>query len=537
MTKNKKNLIKSVSSSKKKFILIIGDDGAILSLVAGKVLEERLFVAIDSPSDIGKLKEILANNKDVPISILVDLIEQSYTHQSLPAVSSFSINRLVKKKLDRMFPENHLKGSILIDRNKIGRMDWNFLLVSVPFTEPLSTWFNIVIEQDNPLDGIYLFPIEAERIIGQFNKVFLPKPAIVKKDKSTPNANHWQLFITHNKVTGFRQVAFKNNKLSFTRQISVDNTETSNFIAGTIEQEAINIFEYLKRLSLQESDKIDIYVIVSKDIKKALQKINATLSKAVILTPQESAIGLGYEHVVGEDDKYGDILLSVLFANSKPVLSFIPESVKNLFILEKIRKLIFFPLYVIIPSCLLYLSTIEYQVYTTVERLRSLDDTKKNIIASYEKDKKIASSMGDVTKISEVISLYKILSNNEHYSPIQTIHDFINVGNGKVLVNNLNWQIISSDSRQNSTYNFATPEQNNQDNNKQIQMTLELELINNNSGYQGLFDDFDNFTKILNTAFSNYNIEYSKLTDNIDFKQANKIIPVKLKITGPKNKS
>jgi hypothetical protein len=166
-----------------------------------------------------------------------------------------------------------------------------------------------------------------------------------------------------------------------------------------------------------------------------------------------------------------------------------------------------------------------------------LDDTKKNIIASYEKDKKIASSMGDVTKISEVISLYKILSNNEHYSPIQTIHDFINVGNGKVLVNNLNWQIISSDSRQNSTYNFATPEQNNQDNNKQIQMTLELELINNNSGYQGLFDDFDNFTKILNTAFSNYNIEYSKLTDNIDFKQANKIIPVKLKITGPKNKS
>jgi hypothetical protein len=539
MKKSKENKI--LNFEKRKFILLIGDEGAILTHIVGKKLQARLFATLGSESDLQKFRDLLAMEVKTSISILVDVADQTYTHQSLPAVSSFGINKLVKRRLERDNQPTDLKGSILLGRNKTGRNDWNFLFVSAPLSGPLADWLKFVIEQSNPFRAIYMLPIEIESLVKDLNKIFFSEKK-KKQSKEDLQKADWKLFISHNKVGGFRQVALKNEKILFTRQINVHNDETPNFIAGTIEQEISNSFEYLKRLSLKDSDNLDMYIIVSKEIKNSLQKIKLKATNVIILTPFEASTKLDYKNSVGDEDKFGDILLSINFANNKPLLPFIPPYIKRLIILEAVNKFIYLPLYLLFPLVIIYLCYLEYNLFSLQKDLAGQELIKLSAEQRYNTLQASANELGDATKISDVISLYKLLS-GDNLSPLPILKDFIDARSENILVKAVNWRPASNTSQMipGSAQSFLISPINNgvvneNDNPNKSITILDLEFYNNDNNYQELFNNFDNFLKKLNNAFSDYDIQYSKLTEKISFNEINKIIPVQVTITGPKSK-
>lgn len=329
-----------MAKKKGKFILSIGDEGAILTYMQGKAVARRMFAPSANYSDTRGFLELFEGDKDAPISMMVDVMDQSYVQQSLPPVSSLSVNNLIKRKMERDFAADDLKGALQIGREKEGRRDWKYLFVTLSRSPQLESWIDLVIDLPNRFEGIYLLPVEAENFMHRLRDGLKGKPAKkpkVKKPKKgeapAPEAEAapqppvpvaansddaaWQLLVAHNKVGGFRQVVLKNGKLIFARLAQPIGDNQPEVIAGNIEQEVSVTIEYLKRLGYSDDQGMDVYVITSEYIKASIDRGNINASSAYILTPYEAARKIGLEAVAEPNDQFADVLLAAAFATAK----------------------------------------------------------------------------------------------------------------------------------------------------------------------------------------------------------------------------
>ena len=290
----------------KRFTLLIGDEGAILVFMEGNKVVRRLFAPSPQPASTEAIVSLMNTHPNVPVTVLVDAIDQQFVRQSFPPVSSLSVNGLVKRRLDRDFQAEDLKGSLPLGREKTGRKEWNFLLIALAKTALLTAWLDVISELPNQLMGLYLVPVEAYNYIQTLGKAF-------------PNAvqNKWQLLVTHNKVSGFRQVVFNNGKLVFTRVTQAIDDAIPAVIAGNIEQEIINTLEYLRRLSFQDSAGLDILVVASTDVNEVLDLKRFSMANTITLTPLEVAEGLGLDQAALSADRFGDVVLAAAFARTR----------------------------------------------------------------------------------------------------------------------------------------------------------------------------------------------------------------------------
>ena len=105
------------------FVLIIGDDGAILVFMQGNTVVRRLFAPSPRPDHTSSIVDLIQSNPTVPISVLADVIDQQYVRHSFPPVSTFSVNNLVKRRMERDFQAEDLTGMLRLGRDKSGRTE------------------------------------------------------------------------------------------------------------------------------------------------------------------------------------------------------------------------------------------------------------------------------------------------------------------------------------------------------------------------------------------------------------------------------
>lgn len=286
----------------KRFVLIIGDEGAILIFMQGSKVVRRLFAPSAQQSHSEAVVDIMRQNPNVSVSILTDVIDQQYIPQNFPPVSQLSVGGLVKRRLDRDFQMEDLKGSIQLGRDKEGRKEWKYLLIALAKTPLISEWIDLLVELPNELKGIYLVPVEAVNYISMLNK---------KRgdDKPLP----WQLLISHNKVSGFRQVVMNNGKLIFTRVSQAIDDAIPAVIAGNVEQEIINTIEYLKRLGFTDNADLNATIIISQDVIGTLDLDRFGFGRAESMTPIAVAERLGLEQAALSADRFGDVVMAAAF--------------------------------------------------------------------------------------------------------------------------------------------------------------------------------------------------------------------------------
>jgi len=295
--------------NKKKFVLTIGDDGVVLSFFSGGKLKERLFAASPNSAEAQAIATLCKRRAETPLYVLVDILDQAYVQHMLPPVSSFTINSLIKRKLNKDFAPNDIKAAIKFGRAQKARKDWIYMFASVHNVPPFSEWLEMALEFPNPFAGIYLLPLEAELTVRDLDKASEGQ----KRDKTA----QWKMLIAHNRVGGMRQIIFRNYKLVLTRINQPVGDSTPEVLAGNIEQDLLSTIEFIRRVGFDEKEGLELFIISSAEIKANLDLSRINAAGVFLLTPQEAAARLRLAGAAAEGDRYGDVLLAANFAGKR----------------------------------------------------------------------------------------------------------------------------------------------------------------------------------------------------------------------------
>jgi hypothetical protein len=488
---------------KKKFILIIGDDGAILVLVNKNKVEKRLFAVSPSLSDRREFHAVLTKYPLVPIFVLLDTMEQSYTKQTLPAVGALAISKLVKKRLDRDFAASDIKGAILLGRDETGRRDWIYMFASAPVTPVIADWMAYVSSLENKFTGIYMLPVEMETFVKSFQKTAF------KDKKETSN---WQFLLTHNKTGGFRQVILQNGKVIFTRLIRPGKDVVPDIVAGNIEQEILNTVDYMRRLSFGEEDHMDVIAILSAEIKRSMANTKIRGKEIAIFTPYEAANALGMKDIVGEEDKFADLVLAVNFANSTSILKLEDPAMKMVNALLTFNALSTVAMMAIAPIFVIYIGYMIFSIISVSRQIKTVEDDKANIEKKWKDARKTdLYSIDDSNKIADVVSLHKKLSMG--ISPLDIV---VKAG------------VSQRDYAMTKSFNWSY--EKTADNKQKESAVFNEEFSNTGASPEELFRNYDIYRANLKKELVGYTVDISELPQTITFEDKNKVIPVQIKI-------
>ncbi len=419
---SKKSKISSFIGQKKfhptagaKYGIIIGDEGAILIYIVGKEVKSRNFIAHASSDNLKEFASILTKDPNAPIFLIIDSIDQNFIQQTLPPISALGVKKLIKRRLDREVGADILKGYVLLERDADGRKDWNFLMVSLENTQHLNLWFEFVESLDNRISGIYLLSVEAENIVKSLDVAM----ALKTPSKQQDNKSRWKFFITHNKIGGFRQVILKNGRIIFTRLTQPIGESRADVISGNIEQEILSTIEYMKRMSFNNQDGLDIYVVASSEINSSLDLSRAMTKNIYKFTPFEVAELLGITGAAQHNDQFGDVILTAFISSSRQhrlVLS-LPKmrKINNLYNMIRYQRVAAALILFLIVSYSSISGSDLFSKYSEIESLTQKKNSQQKQLEDLQAE--IKNSGIDVKKINDTVVLYSQIK-SELQTPI-----------------------------------------------------------------------------------------------------------------------
>lgn len=410
------------------FVLTIGDEGGILTYLQGKSVVRRIFAATPNYADTRPFVDLMNHDPKAPLYVLVDLMDQSYIQQSLPPVSSLSINNLIKRKMERDFSAEDLKGALPIGREKTGRKDWRYLFVVLNNTPQLQAWMDVVVEQPNRMVGIFLLPVELELFIKRLDAALQGEKKKLLAKKTAEEDNRWQLLVAHNKVGGFRQVVLKGGKLIFARLAQPIGENIPEVIAGNIEQEISVTIEYLKRLGFTQDQKMEVVVIASEEIKGAISPKNVHVQSVRVLTPFQAGELLNLPGVSEPQDKYADTLLAAAFASSSKHLLKLQTP-----LMEKLNLYAQSLMAVRYGGVLAAVVAVSYGIYSLIAlpeysgKISSYENRIKTaeveLVKVQEEERKFPD---DLDKMSDLVAIHQALQDLGH-NPLEAINHYAKV--------------------------------------------------------------------------------------------------------------
>lgn len=422
-----------------RFVLFLGDEGAILIHLKGQHVQSRQFVPDASQQNLREFKQTILKDPHAPLMLIVDNMDQSYVQQTLPPVSALSVNKLIKRRLERDFGVNDIKGAVLLGREKTGRKDWNFLMVALEKSPQLTVWLDFILDIPNRFLGIHLVSVETEILLKRLEQ------AIGIPVSKEGNNDEWKFFVSHNKVGGFRQVILRGGRIIFTRLAQPVGESSPEVIAGSIEQEMLSTIEYMKRLSFGAHSTLDIYIVASSNIKSAIDPARFNATSFHMFTPYEVAQHLHIEGAAQPTDQFGDVILAATIGSSKKhILKLSAPQTK------RVEQYFQFIMYqraaaaLMICAALVYCAYAGQDMYKMAEEADALEVAKNNqqqALDSLRQD--IKQSNLDVESASDLIDLYRQLE-KERLSPLLLFKKMEPVVRAPVWIRSVKWSVVTS---------------------------------------------------------------------------------------------
>ncbi len=475
-----------------RFVLFLGDEGAILVYLTGNKVNKRQFVPDSGEQNLNELRATLAEDPKAPVEMIIDTMDQTYIQQTLPPVSALSVGRLIRRRLDRDFGANDIKGAVVLGREMTGRKDWNFIMVGIEYSTQLSLWFDFLETLPNRFDGIYLVSVEAELIIKSLDKA-MGVPA-------EGTGSEWKFLVSHNKVGGFRQVILRNGKIIFTRMAQPIGESTPEVIAGNIEQEILGTIEYMRRLSYTPQAGLDVYIIASSAVKPLIDASKFNASNTQVLSPYEVAGHLGIEGATQPTDQFGDVILAAAIgASRKHVLKLSTQGSKQFDTLY--QALIYQRMAAAAAGIMLFLYTggILVDIYNSHSESSDLEQKKTVQQQSITKlETEIKEANLDLEKANDLINLYTVLI-EQRISPMPFIAKLQQTIHPPIVVKEITWAI----DRGSDTVGKGKPLPK-----MTTVLTMEFPGVTTLEGFRMVSKKL---LEELNVAFQGYTISFTKL--------------------------
>jgi hypothetical protein len=483
----------------------IGNNGSILTLNKGGKIAKMMYVSdLATEKNWGEVENLLKRFQRAPIHIILDNVGQNYIKRSFISMNYFDLKKIVERKFNYEIPKNDLKKKRTLGKNPTTK-EQEYMFISSPVDDFLQDWLNMISSKNNVIRGIYMLPLEVENILKAMNK---------KRPNKKQKPMDWNIFLFENKVSGFREITFYKGKLLFTRILSLDSEDKGDFIKN-FEDNKLRTIEYLKRFSQSfEDTEIKIYTVSSDEKKELLSQL--TDKRVEPYSIGEFGKLLGEKNIKNYQQDYCDVLLQRLIMKKRKILLFSNAEITRVKSLANMLSLFGLLRTVIAIALLILFSVSTFSTKKLKENLEQTQALYEQEFSNLEKRKKeeFGGNVNNIEEIMAVAFFYDSLENIKT-DPFEFIKKFSEMSYDTVLVNELKWHknaYIQHVFRYKHKHVFNI-----------------VGVLTNKSGkVEDLFKLYEEYNTKIRTAFNNYNINMTKLPENVDFNTKYYYFPLKI---------
>jgi cell division protein FtsL len=391
---------KSPFTEKTTFVLLVGDEGTILTLLKKGAVEGRWFAPEAKEEHLELFNRAIQGNEATPFIVFLDTLDQAYLQQNLPPVNRMGAQTIIKRRLKREFGNSEIKGSRLLGRDK-SKKEWFFQLMSAETTPNVKAWLEWITTTPNRCLGVRLLPLEMEPVLLALYQKTKPR-------REEPD-HEWLYLLSHQKVSGFRQVILHKGKMVFSR-VGQPLQGATDVMAGLIEQEIGSTVEYLKRLGLRSMDLLHLHVIASQDVIKLIDPSRASIRSFITSTPHQAAELLEIANATQPADRYGDMVTAAAAAKLRaPIFNAITKTQQKLATLHQTLKVLQIVPTLVVAACAMGVCLELYNAWEAFQKKGDLGTKKQRAEQEY---KTVESEMGllkDTDKIRDVMEVVRAI--------------------------------------------------------------------------------------------------------------------------------
>jgi len=483
------------NGKKRHFAFFIGDDGAILVYMEGRTVVRRLFAPTAGLEHTKTIIELMGQHPQAPVRVFMDVIDQQYLRQTFPPVSKLSLGGIVDRRLQRDFAAEDLKGAILLGREETARKDWIFLLVALTNTTHFQQWMELILEQPNRLQGVYLLPVETENFLKALGQ------AMPDNGEETPV---WQMLISHNKVSGFRIVVLRNGKLTFSRVGQAVGEASPAVLAGNIEQEIQNSIEYIRRLGYNDGAGLEVFSISSAEVRDSIDPKRINAARINLLSPFDVAELLDLKQAALAADRFGDVVLASALSLSKKT----PLQLKPVYA-QKLDKIYMARLGLRAVAALAVLALVAMagisvaEVFSARSKVRELEASLAQGTPSLALLRRQVDQLGiDVNTKSDIVSFFSIKKPGA-YSPIDAIDELGKLRSDSVSIEGWEWTRMDSAGTEGAQQQASAPDAQAYP----VKIEAKAELIGEFPDNQTILETVARYREYLASSIKDYKIE------------------------------
>jgi hypothetical protein len=291
------------SFTAKPFLLLVGDDGAMLVPPCVKRLSPPLFVDHHDDDKAAFVAKALDAQPRAPVIILADTLAQEFRRDTLPRLNVFDKRKIMQRRLRQHFPEpappyRQMSAAMSL-RNK------EALYACLHDDGVIARWMTRLAKRGNPVLGVAPLPLVGAGLMAHL-------PPLTGKG--------WNLLLTCQRTGGFRQIVTRDGALVFTRltpPLPQGSGPPLVFASLTLDIQAT--LAYLSRFGLTGETPLRVAAILPQELHKAIGTLPEPVNVVAALTPHQAAQRLCLPYSPYPDDASSDLLFAG-FAATRPRL-------------------------------------------------------------------------------------------------------------------------------------------------------------------------------------------------------------------------
>ncbi len=224
-----------------RFILYVNADRYTLYRV-DRHSAHRLGTFLVGQAGMHRLHDSLLQLQQQPVSILVDLIEEEFRHDTIPHTHGNDRARMLERHAAKLYRGTPFRLSQIIGRSREGRRDDKVLFSALTNPDNLQPLLDLLEQTATPLAGIYSLPIISARLI-----------------KSLQARNENVLLITEQPDGGLRETFLRKGQVQFSRLAPIQESSADEY-CHLLDTEVHKTQRYLNTLRLlAPGESVDVY--------------------------------------------------------------------------------------------------------------------------------------------------------------------------------------------------------------------------------------------------------------------------------------
>lgn len=367
----------------------------------------------------------LSGFAQVPVFLLIDLIEEDFQRDTMPHVFGKTRKNLIERRLLQLYRDTPFRHASHQGREKTGRKDDVMLFSGMTNAALITPWIDAILKQQVPIAGIFSASLFSSVLFNQF------KPG-----------NEPVLLITHQSA-GLRQNFFHNGYLRFSRLIQLPSEDPAAIaeLSG-LELTKTRLFLANARL-LQRGEALRIIALDNPQTLLAMQQHTAEADAAAYryITLSDAARQFGLKHL--PESAVADALLLALLGRKTPASHFALQEQTNAYTLWQVRIVLYLFSVATLAGCLLWSGANALDALETTNRLR--DQEKLTAINQQRYQEVIASmpkTLADPKDMKASVNVHNLLLQNssrptEVMNLIGTALDHL----PRLRLDELNWEV------------------------------------------------------------------------------------------------